>query len=103
MNIGNYKKEAVYFNGVQVGTNESSDNIPMTTGCYGATYDGKTIGSIMLNTAIGQNAPHLNITKITDLEFILDTNGKGNLKQWVTLLTGVLNHLHSLEIGTHDA
>jgi len=88
------RSQKVYANGVQVGTNESSEDIPMSHGCFGATYDGTSIGSIMISKE--DRDPFVNITNINSTEVSLHTHENGTLDQWIQLLKGTLEHLEEL-------
>lgn len=94
--LGNYTTQPVYMDGIQIGTNESTKNIPLGKQCSGITYNGINIGSIILNPEQSNN-PYVDITNITNTEMSIYLNNNGSLQQWITLLTCALKHLKTLE------
>jgi len=96
MTIGNYSKKVNYFNGIEIGYTEQSDDIPLTHNCFGATYDGKTIGRISTNLH-SNKVPDVHITNITDDEYTFDTHGYGTLKDWKTIFLALIIHINTLQ------
>ena len=100
MSLGNYKSTPVYFNGVQVGENISSDYFPVGLHCEGMTADGVELTSMWIKGKRHDNPSSLS-ADITNLRYVnrysISTNGWSTLEEWEMLLTDLLGHIKSLK------
>lgn len=95
MTLGNYKSTPVYFNGVCVGSNESSEDIRVGKHCTGATYDGESVGRFSIDLD-DLDSPEMVVTDIQG-KYIFSSEGLASLEDWEKLFEDTLTHIRSLK------
>jgi len=96
--LGNYKSKPVFFNGIQVGEDSSSDDFRVGKHCTGATADGESVSYFWVgHCEHTHDAPQLNVDKITEDRYMLSADGYASLDDWEKLFEDALQHIRELK------
>lgn len=95
--LGGFKSTPDFYDGVEIGRTETSEQFDVGKHCTGLSYDGRSVGSVWLKG--GDEGDDISITKITDEEYQLAMMHTTSLDNWEKLLEGALNHVKQLKLG----
>lgn len=93
--LGNYKSTPVFFDGIEVGEDCSSDNFKVGKHCTGSTVDGKTVCRFSLDLD-DNDSPEMGVTNIFS-KYVFNTSGCAALDDWEKLFEDALTHIRALK------
>lgn len=96
MTLGNFKRfDEIFMDGALVGYTESSEDFRVGKHCTGTTYNGVTVGRMVLEPG-KLDSPTADITLMQEGRHSIYVNGIATLADWEKLLADLLDHVKTL-------